>query len=185
MGSIILRVPVPNNHILSQVLTCITTIRNLRTLLLGPLDPYRVFGFRVLRCSHRLGENDNHSRSLSRCKGAGSPLQSRSSRMQNIPNNPILTVKAAVAHEASCRAYGLGLDSSAQVAVGALFQLQANPMIQCAQVTEVIGDLRRRHKKVGGLTDQCSSHASRLCLRAWSVQLGSMLDGRKLGVVPH
>ena len=84
-------------------------------------------------------------------------------------------MKAAVAHEASCRAYGLGLDSSAQVAVGALFQLQANPMIQCAQVTEVIGDLRRRHKKVGGLTDQCSSPASRLSLSRFNFD--SMLDG--------
>ena len=35
-----LRVQVLNNHILSQVLTYITTILNPSTLLLGPLDPW-------------------------------------------------------------------------------------------------------------------------------------------------
>ena len=37
--TITLRVQVPNNHILPQILTQITTIRNQSTLLLGPLDP--------------------------------------------------------------------------------------------------------------------------------------------------
>ena len=35
-----LRVQVPNNHILSQILTYITTILNPSTLVLGPLDPW-------------------------------------------------------------------------------------------------------------------------------------------------
>ena len=34
-----LRVQVPNNHILSQILTYIPTILNPNTGLLGPLDP--------------------------------------------------------------------------------------------------------------------------------------------------